>query len=155
MKRSEILATANEYVSRDRAATHGDAERNFGRIAAYWSAHLDVPVGADDVAVMMVLLKCARIKSNPAHMDNWIDGCGYLACGGEIAAQRRTADDADKALTAALASGRRCDEGGPYGENNGPVSGRTKAQDCQVKQCKTHILAEQHFARDRDPWVAA
>lgn len=85
MNRSEILATAETYVSMDRNATHGDAERNFGLIAAYWSAHLDVTVTASDVAVMMTLLKLARIKSNPKHGDNWIDGAGYLACGGEIA----------------------------------------------------------------------
>jgi hypothetical protein len=39
--RSEILDTAREYVTQDRAATHGDAERNFELIADYWSAHLD------------------------------------------------------------------------------------------------------------------
>jgi hypothetical protein len=32
----------------------------------------------------MTLLKLARIKSNPRHQDNWVDGCGYLACGGEL-----------------------------------------------------------------------
>lgn len=86
MNRSEILNAAREAVTVDRDATHGDAERNFELIAAYWSAHLDTPVSAADVAVMMTLLKLARIKSNPRHADNWIDGCGYLACGGEIAA---------------------------------------------------------------------
>lgn len=86
MHRVAILETASEYVTRDRAATHGDAERNFGTIAAFWSAYLGAPVTAADVAAMMVLLKVARIRSNPAHMDNWIDGAGYFACGGEIAA---------------------------------------------------------------------
>lgn len=85
MNRNEILSTAESYVTRDRAATHGDAERNFDLIAAYWSAHLDTTVTPADVAVMMTLLKLARIRSNPAHADNWIDGAGYLACGGEIA----------------------------------------------------------------------
>ena len=85
MNRSEILDTAKEYVTRDRAATHGDAEKTFGLIAAFWSAHLDHPVTAADVAVMMTLMKLARIKANPAHLDSWVDGCGYLACGGEIA----------------------------------------------------------------------
>ncbi len=85
MQRAEILDTAKEYVTKDRAATHGEAERNFGLTAAYWSAHLDVAVSASDVAVMMTMLKLARIKSNPDNMDNWVDGCGYLACGGEIA----------------------------------------------------------------------
>jgi hypothetical protein len=85
MNRSEILDTAKGYVTQDRAAQHGDAERNFSLIATYWSAHLDTDVSVTDVAVMMTLLKLARIKSNPDNMDSWIDGCGYLACGGEIA----------------------------------------------------------------------
>jgi hypothetical protein len=84
--RSEILDTAKHYVTKDRADTHGDAESNFGQIAAYWSAHLDTTVTATDVAVMMTLMKLARIKANPQHIDSWTDGCGYLACGGEIAA---------------------------------------------------------------------
>lgn len=85
MTRADILDTAKEYVTKDRAAAHGDAEDNFGRIAAYWSAHLDVQVSAHDVAVMMNLLKLARIKSVPGNPDNWIDAAGYAACGGEIA----------------------------------------------------------------------
>ena len=85
MKRAEILDTAKEYVTKDRAATHGDAERNFNLIACYWTAHLDTIITAEDVAIMMTLMKLARAKANPAHADNWVDGCGYLACGGEIA----------------------------------------------------------------------
>ena len=85
MNRSEILDTAKEYVTKDRASTHGDAESNFAMIALYWSAHLDVYIKPEDVAVMMTLMKLARAKANPKHADNWIDGCGYLACGGEIA----------------------------------------------------------------------
>jgi len=87
MLRSEILDTAKQYVNVDRAATHGDAERNFGVIASYWSAHLDVAISTADVAIMMTLMKLARIKANPAHVDSWVDGCGYLACGGEIATE--------------------------------------------------------------------
>jgi hypothetical protein len=86
MKRADILATASEYVTQDRAATHGDAEDNFRRIADLWNAYLGVnTISAVDVAVMLALLKVARIKSNPTHADNWIDIAGYAACGGEIA----------------------------------------------------------------------
>ena len=86
MKRADILATASEYVSIDRAATHGDAEDNFRRIADLWNAYLGVDtISAVDVAVMLSLLKVARIRSNPKHADNWIDIAGYAACGGEIA----------------------------------------------------------------------
>ena len=87
ISRADILDTAKEYVTKDRAADHGDMEDNFSTIGAYWSVHLGVKVDATDVAVMMTLLKAARIKSNPKHPDNWIDGCGYLSCGGELASK--------------------------------------------------------------------
>ena len=85
--RSKILSTAKSYITRDRQADHGDAEDNFSRIAGYWSLHTGVTLTATDVAVMMALLKVARIKQNPQHVDNWVDGAGYFACGGEIANQ--------------------------------------------------------------------
>ena len=85
MNRSEILEAAKQAVTVDRAATHGDAERNFGLTATYWSAHLDAEVTPEDVAVMMTLLKLARIRSNPAHVDSYVDACGYSAIAGEIA----------------------------------------------------------------------
>lgn len=87
MNRSDILDTAKEVITNDRQATHGSAEDNFGLIAAYWSAHLGRTIKPHDVAVMMTLLKLARAKANPKHVDNWIDGCGYLALGGETAAE--------------------------------------------------------------------
>ena len=85
VNRTEILGAAKAYITMDRAETHGSAEDNFGLIAAYWSAHLNRTIKPHDVAVMMTLLKLARAKSNPKHIDNWIDGCGYLALGGEAA----------------------------------------------------------------------
>ena len=87
MQRCEILDTAKEYVTKDRAADHGNMEDNFSTIGKYWSIHLGVDVSAVDVSVMMNLLKVARIKSKPKHIDNWVDGCGYLSCGGELSAK--------------------------------------------------------------------
>lgn len=87
MNRAQILATATEYVTKDRAATHGDAERTFGRIAAVWSARLGITVTPAQVCILMADLKSCRAWGNPGHIDNWIDGAGYFACGGEIAAQ--------------------------------------------------------------------
>ena len=82
--RARVLRTAEEYVTKDRASEHGDMEDNFKSIAAYWSQHLNTEVSAVDVAIMMTLLKIARLGSNEANLDNWVDGCGYLACGGEL-----------------------------------------------------------------------
>tara|TARA_Y100001937_G_C7088014_1_gene316310 strand:+ start:562 stop:828 length:267 start_codon:yes stop_codon:yes gene_type:complete len=83
MKRAEVLDTAKKYVTKDKAAEHGAMEDNFKTIAYYWSGHLGIEISPADVGVMMSLLKIARIKSNPAHEDNYIDGCGYLACAAE------------------------------------------------------------------------
>jgi hypothetical protein len=83
MKREEILDTAKQYVTVDRAATHGGSEDSFGTIARFWSSYLDHTISEADVCAMMVLLKVARIKGNPTHIDNWIDTAGYAAIGGE------------------------------------------------------------------------
>jgi hypothetical protein len=85
MIRSEILTQANDYITRDRAATHGKAEDSFAQIAALWSADLGVPLTSVDVARLMVLFKMARAKANATHKDNWVDACGYAALAGEIA----------------------------------------------------------------------
>lgn len=84
--RAKVLDTAKGYVTKDRAADHGDMEDNFRRIALYWNAHLGLIdfIKTEDVAAMMALLKIARIHSNPTHIDNWVDACGYMACGGEV-----------------------------------------------------------------------
>lgn len=89
MIRAEILDAAKQHITVDRAATHGRAEDTFGLIAAYWSAHLDTPVSAYDVSVMMGLMKAARMKGNPGHRDSAEDACGYFAIAGEIGAVDR------------------------------------------------------------------
>ena len=85
MKRSEILDTAKRVVCADRKDMHGRAEDSFCGIAHLWAAYLDMDISPVDVAAMMILLKIARAKENPMHMDNFVDMCGYAACGGEIA----------------------------------------------------------------------
>jgi len=84
MDKTEILRTANEFVSKDRQQTHGQAEDNFANISRLWSAYLNHPITPQDVAILMVLLKVVRFKGNPSHIDNAIDMCGYSALAGEI-----------------------------------------------------------------------
>ena len=90
MNRSQIINTALHAITQDRAATHGNAEDNFGSIAKGWewwlSARKSGPLTAYDVAMMMVVFKIARCGSNPAHADNSVDLVGYGALAGEIAA---------------------------------------------------------------------
>ncbi|MBU3262084.1 hypothetical protein KPG71_18845 [Roseovarius sp. PS-C2] len=85
LNRLEILERAAQMTTGDRDTVHGSAEKNFERVAALWSAYLDIELSAHDVAVLQALFKIARIKGNPQHGDNWIDMSGYGALGGEIA----------------------------------------------------------------------
>lgn len=85
VNRTRILETANEYVTKDRAATHGDVEGSFAKLAAIWGERIGVSIRADQVAIMMLDLKTVRAWDNPKHLDNWIDMAGYAACGGEVA----------------------------------------------------------------------
>jgi len=85
MTRAAILDEARAAVTKDRAATHGAVEQSFGQIAAIWSVRLGVAVSPAQVAIMMIDLKTVRGWSNPGHRDNWVDICGYGACGGELA----------------------------------------------------------------------
>ena len=89
--RKRVLKEAERCVCGEREQDYGTPEDSFQKIAALWTAYLsnnsivDTVFSASDVAVMMALLKIARISENPQNMDSWVDGCGYFACGGEIA----------------------------------------------------------------------
>lgn len=83
MKRLDILKEAGEVISKDRNATHGEPEDSFAAIAKLWGAYLDMVFSPADAAVMLALLKVARLKHNPDNKDNWLDAVGYFACGYE------------------------------------------------------------------------
>ena len=86
--RGEILDTAKDLVTTDRAEQHGDAEENFRMIASYWNTHLGLIdfIKVDDVPIMMSLMKIARLHGDGTkNIDNYIDVCGYMSLGGEIA----------------------------------------------------------------------
>ena len=84
-ERSVILRTAEEYVTKQRAQDYGDMNTNFAVIGKYWSTHLGIEISSEDVAVMMALLKIARVKANSSTKDSFVEGCGYLALAGELA----------------------------------------------------------------------
>ena len=85
MKRKELLDEAAKITEGERQDHYGTPEYSFGKIAKMWNAYTGVTNFKDyDVAAMMILLKVARIASDPAHLDSWIDTAGYASCGGEI-----------------------------------------------------------------------
>ena len=82
--RAYVLREAERCVCGHREQDYGSPEDNFKIIALLWSAYLDYPVNSLDVAMMMSLLKVARIRTGNGTMDSFIDLAGYAACGGEI-----------------------------------------------------------------------
>lgn len=85
MNRAECLDTANTIVHKDRQTSYGTPENNFGVIADMWTAYAGYDFKPHDVAVMMSLLKIARLKTSPDKPDNWVDLAGYASCGCELA----------------------------------------------------------------------
>lgn len=96
MNRSECLHAATKCVCGQREQDYGKPEDNFGTIGILWStylraAHPDLAavmgvnrIDAKDVAVMMALLKIARIATGSTE-DSFVDLAGYAACAAEIA----------------------------------------------------------------------
>jgi len=91
MTKEEILAEASRIISKDRNLSHGDAFQNHAEIAEFWNIFLDkklqpmASITAEDVALMMILLKISRnTQGKKSNMDNFIDMCGYAAIAGEI-----------------------------------------------------------------------
>ena len=81
--RASVLNEANKIVNGERANTYGGPEDSFNTIASLWAAYHNCPFTATDVAIMLALLKIARLKTSPAHRDSWVDLAGYAACGAE------------------------------------------------------------------------
>ena len=88
MKRADILDTAKKCVCGQREQDYGSPEDNFQTIANLWTAYMGVGFNSIDVAMMMALLKIARIRSGTGTDDSFVDLAGYAACGGEIATKR-------------------------------------------------------------------
>jgi hypothetical protein len=84
MTRKETLTLAEKAVCGDRQQSYGSPEDNFKMIANLWGLYTGHSFDARDVAVMMILLKIARISTGTNKNDNWVDIAGYAACGAEV-----------------------------------------------------------------------
>lgn len=92
LTRADILHAAEKCVCGQRETDYGTPEDNFETIAELWKTYLSracadeaggVYIDANDVAMMMALLKIARIAAGGGKADSWIDLAGYAACGAE------------------------------------------------------------------------
>ena len=90
--REYILDQAKKCVCGQREQDYGTPESNFQLIADLWNQYLFKEPGAKeifgigpmDVAMMMALMKIARIRNGGGSGDSFVDLAGYAACGGEI-----------------------------------------------------------------------
>lgn len=71
MKRAEILEQARKCVCGEREREYGRPENNFALIGKLWEAYTGMRYSAKDVAMMLALLKVARINT-------------CISCGAEI-----------------------------------------------------------------------
>jgi len=120
--RRDILRCAEKCVCGHREQDYGTPESNFQLIADLWNNYLgitdyvldmeqrfidlnekgikvdvDFPkpktIFPEDVAMMMALLKIARIRNGGGSGDSFVDLAGYAACGGEIWAGQKHQKD--------------------------------------------------------------
>lgn len=90
---ADLLDEAKKIVTGARRQSYGTPEDNFGCIADLWTTFVQrrfrrndknsldpVVFKPADVAVMMILMKCARLAETPDHRDSTVDIAGYAAC---------------------------------------------------------------------------
>tara|TARA_R110000764_G_scaffold105696_1_gene191409 strand:+ start:2130 stop:2390 length:261 start_codon:yes stop_codon:yes gene_type:complete len=81
----DILEEAAEIISGARQEQYGSPEDSFQKIADFWSTYLDHPISAQDVSLMMVMLKVARVPDGTkASRDTMVDIAGYAAIGSTL-----------------------------------------------------------------------
>lgn len=84
MKRGTILDKAKIVINGERQDQYGNPEDSFSDIARLWTVYTGVEISAHDVAMMMALLKVARIKGGAGSEDSYIDLCGYTALAADM-----------------------------------------------------------------------
>lgn len=88
MSKPTILQEAQAAVYGERGDTYGHPSLNFERTAELWQAHMcnrkPGLMRVDDVAIMLALMKIARLEETPEHRDGWADLAGYAECGARV-----------------------------------------------------------------------
>ena len=96
----DLCEKALKTINGERQNQYGDPEDSFDLIAHYWTTYLDanlsrafgmepdtmesIDLYSHDVAIMMTLLKIARMQGQEHKNDNYVDAIGYIALAGEM-----------------------------------------------------------------------
>jgi len=107
--RTNLLAAAATTISGAREQEYGSKLQNFTQIAMLFQGTLATKLlpGAritpEDVALLMMQVKIARLAKSPDHKDSILDIAGYSGCYDELQLQR----DADVKLLGATVDPRQ------------------------------------------------
>jgi Domain of unknown function (DUF6378) len=81
MRAPEVYQLAADLVGGDRALQRGDMQSVRSRIAALWSAHLNHPVAAHDVELMLLFARTGATFNS----DGYIHAASYAGIAAEFA----------------------------------------------------------------------
>ena len=68
-----------------RSVDYGAPDVAFDRIARLWSVALEMEITPRRVALMLALMKAARLIEREDHRDGWADLAGYAVIGSALA----------------------------------------------------------------------
>lgn len=85
MNKEDIVKKAIDIVTTgERNLSYGKPEDNFQRIANLWNGYFasrkEGEIQSHEVALLMILMKIARLINTPVHEDSMVDIVGYMAC---------------------------------------------------------------------------
>ena len=86
LEKKGLLQRAHETITGPRQADYGDKLQNFSQIAMLFQGTLatkllpDSTITAEDVALLMMQVKIARLAKSPDHKDSILDVAGYAGC---------------------------------------------------------------------------
>ena len=89
MNKNELL-DACKVALNSRGQHYGKVLENHNRIAKIWSIILGLDITEEQVALMMVGLKVARLIETPDHQDSILDIAGYAAVMSECVEEKKT-----------------------------------------------------------------
>jgi len=92
--KTELLTNADATIHGPREAEYGSKLQNFTQIAMLFQGTLatkllpDARITPEDVALLMMQVKIARLAKSPDHKDSILDLAGYAGCYDELQLQR-------------------------------------------------------------------
>ena len=125
--KNDICEQASKIISGERQGQYGSPEDSFAVIAAFWNTYIEsrlnlscanaIELSSNDVAIMMALMKIARICNGVFKEDSYVDAIGYLA----IAAELSKGEEECSACSIDIPGGDpdSCDENGDKNREDG------------------------------------